>query len=87
MNRDELDQRTVQLAATFADRLDPKDAADVAEYADVGEWGEAIDLVIACLTQDRIPVTPAERDELAALLTAMGESTSGLANLTVGTQT
>lgn len=42
------------------------------ELAEAGEWGEEVDLLIACLRETRRPVTAAEREELAALLQAMG---------------
>jgi len=58
----------------FADRLDPTDLATVREYAEAGEWGEEIDLLLACLSATRRPVTAAERGELVALLEAMGMS-------------
>jgi hypothetical protein len=44
----------------------------VREYAEVGEWGEEIDLLLASLHAARQPVTAAEREELVALLEAMG---------------
>lgn len=40
------------------------------EYAQVGEWGEEIDLLLACLRG--ATVTSAERAEFVALLQAMG---------------
>ena len=49
-----------------------RDLATVREYAEAGEWGEEIDLLLACLIAARRPVTAAEREELAALLEAMG---------------
>ena len=42
------------------------------EYAEVGEWGEEIDLSLACLRAARQPVTAEERRDLVALLEAMG---------------
>ena len=41
------------------------------EYAEVGEWGEEIDLLLACLKAGRLPVSAPERAELNALLHAM----------------
>ena len=43
--------------------------------AEVGEWGEEIDLLLACLSAAGRPVTAAERGELVALLEAMGMPT------------
>jgi hypothetical protein len=70
----ELAQRAHALPNRFADRLDPADLATVREYAEVGEWGEEVDLLLACLSAARRPVTASEREELVALLEAMGLS-------------
>ena len=75
MDEYELAERAYALPARFADRLDPADLATVREYAEAGEWGEEIDLLLACLSAARRPVTAAEREELAALLEAMGMPT------------
>lgn len=72
MDEYELAERAYALPATFADRLDPADLATVREYAEAGEWGEEIDLLLACLSAARRPLTAAERQELVALLEAMG---------------
>jgi hypothetical protein len=72
MDEYELAERAYALPGRFADRLDPADLATLREYAEVGEWGEEIDLLLACLNAARQPVTAAERAELTALLTAMG---------------
>jgi hypothetical protein len=47
------------------------DLEQIQTYAYVGEWGETVDLMIAILVVKAIRVTPAERDELAALVEAM----------------
>jgi hypothetical protein len=70
----ELAERAHALPGRFADRLDPADLAAVREYAEVGEWGEEVDLLLACLSAARRPVTASERAELIALLEAMGMS-------------
>ena len=70
----ELAQRAHALPGRFADRLDPTDLATVREYAEAGEWGEEIDLLLACLNAGRRPVTVSERGELVVLLKAMGMS-------------
>jgi len=75
MDEYELAERAYALPARFADRLDQADLATVHEYAEAGEWGEEIDLLLACLSAARRPVTAAEREELAALLEAMGMPT------------
>ena len=72
MDEYELAERAHALPDRFADRLDPTDLATVREYAEAGEWGEEIDLLLACLTVARRPVTAGERGELVALLEAMG---------------
>ena len=72
MDEHELAVRTYELPGRFADRLDLARLAVVREYAEVGEWGEEIDLLLACLRMARRPVTAAERAELMALLQAMG---------------
>ncbi|MGD0702956.1 MAG: hypothetical protein ABSA02_24115 [Trebonia sp.] len=72
MDEHELAGRAYALPSRFADRLDPADLATVREYAEAGEWGEEIDLLLACLSAARRPVTVAERAELVALLEAMG---------------
>jgi hypothetical protein len=70
----ELAKRAYALPDRFADRLDPADLATVREYAEAGEWGEEVDLLLACLGAARHGVTGAERAELVALLGAMGMS-------------
>jgi hypothetical protein len=72
MDEHELAVRAYALPGRFAGRLDPADSAVVREYAKVGEWGEEIDLLLACLRIARRPVTAAERAELVMLLQAMG---------------
>jgi hypothetical protein len=72
MDEHELAERAYALPNRFADRLDSANLATVREYAEVGEWGEEIDLLLACLSAARRPVTAAERGELVALLQAMG---------------
>jgi hypothetical protein len=72
MDEYELAQRAFALFGRFADRLDPAALADVRECAQAGEWGEEIDLLVACLRAARCPVTAAEREELVTLLEAMG---------------
>jgi hypothetical protein len=72
MDAYELAERAYALPGRFADRLDPADLATVREYAEAGEWGEEIDLLLASLHAGRQLVTAAEREELVALLEAMG---------------
>jgi hypothetical protein len=57
--------------------------AAVREYAAVGEWGEEIDLLLASLRGTGQPVTTAERNELTALLKAMGLSADPVEKLNI----
>ena len=75
MDEYELAERAYALPGRFADRLDPADLATVRQYAEVGEWGEEIDLLLASLSATRQPVTAAELGELVTLLKAMGMPT------------
>jgi hypothetical protein len=72
VNDNEMMDRVNALPDRFAGRLDPTDLDDVREAAHAGEWGEAVDNLIAGLAETRAEVTPAERDELRSLLDAMG---------------
>ncbi|HEY1319383.1 MAG TPA: MafI family immunity protein [Streptosporangiaceae bacterium] len=72
MNDNEMMDRVNALPNRFAGRLDPTDLDDVREAAYAGEWGEAVDNLIAGLAETRAVVTAAERDELRTLLDAMG---------------
>ena len=71
MDEHELAVRAYALPARFADCLEPAELSDVREYAEVGEWGEEINLLLACLRTARGPLTAAERAELAVLPDAM----------------
>jgi len=72
VNDNEMMDRVNALPDRFAGRLDPTDLDDVREAAYAGEWGEAVDNLIAGLAETRAVVTAAERDELRSLLAAMG---------------
>lgn len=67
----------------FAGRLDPADLKAVREYAAAGEWGEEIDLLLASLRGTGQPVTTAERNELTAMLKAMGLSADPVEKLNI----
>ncbi|WP_019931246.1 hypothetical protein [Nocardia sp. BMG111209] len=56
------------LLERFADRLPADTLATYRTFSDVGEWGELIDNLCASFVVDRIPMTAAERDSVAALL-------------------
>jgi thioredoxin-like negative regulator of GroEL len=83
MDAYELAERAHALPDRFADRLEPADLATVREYAEVGEWGEEIDLLLASLRASQRPVAAEERSELVSLLEAMGMSTEPVDALSV----
>jgi len=72
VNDNEMMDQVNALPDRFAGRVDPADLDDVRESAYAGEWGEAVDNLIAGLAQTRAVVTSAERDELRSLLESMG---------------
>ena len=72
-----------ELPERYAGRLPEQHLDGVRSMAEGGEWGEEIDNIRASLEQSQQPVTSAERDELAALLDAMGEPTDALDALNV----
>jgi hypothetical protein len=72
MDEHDLAQRAYALPDTFAGRLSPADLASVREFAEAGEWGEELDLLVAILSGTSQPVSVAERDELTALASAVG---------------
>ncbi len=83
MNDDELADRVSALPERFAGRLADDGLADVADAARAGEWGEAIDILLAGLTATGTPVTSRERDDLRELLESMGMPTDPIATLSV----
>jgi hypothetical protein len=83
VNDNEMMDRVNALPDSFAGRIDPMDLDDVREAAHAGEWGEAVDILIASLSQTQAPVTTAERDELRTLLDAMGLPAEVLSGLNV----
>ncbi len=83
MDEYELAERAHALPDRFADRLEPGDLATVRQYADVGEWGEEIDLLLATLSATRQPITTAERSDLLVLLKAMGLPTDPVRKLSL----
>ena len=50
MDERELTQRAYALPVIFPDRLTALDLAAIRDYAEAGEWGEEIDLLVACLS-------------------------------------
>ncbi|MGH3728492.1 MAG: hypothetical protein ACRDTU_07035 [Micromonosporaceae bacterium] len=56
----------------YADRLSAPELEPMREFVSVGEWDEALDLLVAILRHFRTRVTDEERDELHRLGGAMG---------------
>jgi hypothetical protein len=78
--------RLKALPEPFADRLDWVDRRlrfDVGRAARSGEWGTALDVLLAALAKSGAPVSPAERDELAAMLEATGQPAGAVARLSI----
>jgi hypothetical protein len=71
------------LPEPFAERLHWKASFDVFHAARAGEWAEALDVLLAALINTNVPVSAAERDELAALLEATGQPAGAAARLSV----
>jgi hypothetical protein len=68
----EMMDRVNALPDRFAGRLERATFNQVRSAARAGEWGEAVDNLIAGLAETRAVMTTAERDELRTLLQAMG---------------
>lgn len=71
----------------FVDRVDPVTAEFIQTMSDTGEWGEAIECLMAALTQDQIPVTPTERADLARLVNDLQRQTAPIDDLNVVSST
>jgi hypothetical protein len=79
--------RLKALPEPFADRLRRvhwRARFDVGEAARTGEWGKALDVLLAALIKSSAPVSAGERDELAAMLEAAGRPAEAADRLTVG---
>lgn len=63
-----LSRNSRSLLEQLADRFPPDQLEICRDHATGGEWGELVDNMSAVLVKRNIPVTPAERDALAALL-------------------
>jgi len=77
MQEDEFARRLRGLPLRFAGRLDSEALASVSRYAIAGEWVLTLDHLLACLADQGVPITPAERDEIAQLLTELQEPLDG----------
>jgi hypothetical protein len=83
MNENDLADHVNALPGRFAGRLAEDGLMDVVDAAQAGEWGEAVDILLAGLVKTMTPVTAGERDELLELLNAMGMPTDPIATLNV----
>jgi hypothetical protein len=77
----ELAQKTFNLVNTFADRVSERDLEGLRSMAGGGEWDELLDLLVAALSQTRVPVTDWERNELRDVLVGWGMPTDPLGDL------
>lgn len=84
MNEDDIMRHVNALPDRFADRLGLNGLDDVRDAARAGEWGEAVDILLAGLIKSHVTVTADERDELRSLLMAMGMATDPVDRLRVG---
>lgn len=83
MDEYEIAQRASSLAHRFADRI-PQQTLEIIELMDGGgEYGELTVELSVSLAAHKVPVTPEERDELRALLEAMGMATDPIEKLNV----
>jgi hypothetical protein len=83
MNEAEIIERAEALPDRFADRLGESALWSMRRMLGGGEYGELAAELAASLAADRAPVTAAERDDLRALLTAMGLPTEAVDRLNV----
>lgn len=81
------DQELSRRAKALPDRFDGRTSPEWLTYArsalQAGEWGEGLEILLAGLAKDHIPVSADERDELAALLNATGLPADPLDTLNV----
>lgn len=77
--------RLKALPEPFAERLDSKASHNVNEAADAGAWDKALELLLAGLAESGAPVSPVAREELTALLAAIGQPAAAVSALSVRT--
>ena len=83
MDEHEIARRASSLPQRFANRL-PRRTLEIIELMEGGgEYGELTTELAASLAARHTPVTAAERDELQALLEAMGMPTDHIGGLNV----
>jgi hypothetical protein len=83
MTEDEIINRAETLPDRFANRVSESTLWSVKRMRGGGEYGELTIELAASLAADHTPVTAAERDELLALLQAMGQPTDPIERLNV----
>jgi len=83
MDENEIARRASGLPRRFADRITARTRETIELMAGGGEYGELTIELAASLAAHHVPVTAAERDELLALLEAMGMPTEPIGRLNV----
>jgi hypothetical protein len=73
--------RLKALPEPFAQRLD----SQASKAACAGAWDKALELLLAGLAESSAPVSPAEREELTALLAAIGQPAAAISTISVST--
>jgi hypothetical protein len=83
VTEDEIIEKAETLPDRFADRVPESTLWSINRMRGGGEYGELTIELAASLAAHHVPVTAAERDELLALLEAMGMPTDPVAELNV----
>jgi hypothetical protein len=83
MEEHEIARRASSLPQRFAGRIPPRTLEIIELMEGGGEYGELAIELAAALAARGVAVTAAERDELLALLEAMGMPTDPIAKLNV----
>ncbi len=83
MTEDEIISRAEALPDRFANRVGENTLWSIKRMRGGGEYGELTIELAASLAAHHTPVTAAERDELLALLQAMGMPTDPIGRLNV----
>jgi hypothetical protein len=83
MDEYEIARQASSLPRRFADRIPPNTLEIIELMDEGGEYGELTIELAASLAAHHTPVTAAERDELLALLEAMGMPTDPIEKLNV----
>jgi len=83
VSEDEVVERVRALPDHYAGRVRPDDLDGMRDMASGGEWQELVALLVGSLNLTNAAVTAQERDELQALLTAVGMPNVSLARLNI----